>query len=115
MPTPLLPTASLRKHCVIYLADLEREQIRAKAAAAKLSISAFIRLAALGQVIKAPPGDVSLKRWQELARTTANLNQLVASINSGKVTGIDQAVIDELAEQVRLLRLELLSGREGRS
>jgi hypothetical protein len=112
MPNPLLPSAVLRKHYVIYLSESEREQIRAKAEAVKLSVSTFVRMAALGLPVQTPPSDVSVRRWRELARTTANLNQLSLSLNSRRATGVDPVVIDELAEQVRLLRLELLGGKE---
>lgn len=112
MPNPLLPSGSLRTHCVIYLNESEREQIRAKAEAAKLSVSTFVRMAALGLPVQTPPSDASVRRWRELARTAANLNQLCFSINSHQATGVDRIVIDELAEQVRLLRLELLGGKE---
>jgi hypothetical protein len=115
MPNPLLPSASLRKHCVIYLNESEREQIRAKADATRLSVSTFIRMAALGLAVQTPPGEASVRRWRELARTAANLNQLCFSLNSHQATGVDPTVIDELAEQVRLLRLELLGGKEVRS
>jgi hypothetical protein len=115
MPNPLLPSARLRKRYDIYLNEEEREQLALKAAVAKLPVSTFVRLAALGLPIKAPPGEASLARWQNLARTTANLNQLTHAINSGQATGIEPEVINELAEQVRLLRLELLGSREARS
>lgn len=112
MSNPLLPSAVLRKHYVIYLSESEREQIRAKAEAAKLSVSTFVRMVALGLPVQTPPSDVSVRRWRELARTAANLNQLCFSLNSHRATGVDPVVIDELAEQVRLLRLELLGGKE---
>lgn len=114
MTNQLLPSANLRRRFDIYLNEAEREQLAVKATAAKLPVSTFVRLAALGLPIKAPPGEASLSRWQSLARAAANLNQLAHSINAGQATGIDPEVINELGEQVRLLRLEMLGSREAR-
>lgn len=112
MARPLLSSTVLRDSIDLYLNAEERREIEAKARKAGLPLSAFIRRAALGQKVEAPPGEFSLRRWQELARTTANLNQISKSLNEGRATAIEPAVIDELAEQVRHLRLELLSRRE---
>ena len=111
MARQLLPRAALRDGLDLYLNADERRQIEIKARAAGLSLSSFIRRAALAQKVEAPPGEGSIRRWQALARTTANLNQLVHAINAGRATGVDPIVISELAEQVRLLRLELLGSR----
>lgn len=112
MARHLLPRAALRDGLDLYLNADERRQIEVKAQAAGLSLSSFIRRAALGHKVEAPPGEGSIRRWQALARTTANLNQLLIAVHSGRATGIDPLVISELAEQVRLLRLELLGGCE---
>lgn len=112
MARPLLSSTVLRDSIDLYLNAEERRDIEAKAQKTGLPLSTFIRRSALGQKVEAPPGEFSLKRWQELARTTANLNQISKALNEGRATGIEPAVIDELAEQVRLLRLELLSRQE---
>lgn len=111
MARQLLPRAALRDGLDLYLNADERRQIEEKARASGLSMSSFIRRAALGQKVEAPPGEGSVRRWQALARTTANLNQIAHSINAGRATGIDPLVIRELTEQVRLLRLEILGSR----
>jgi hypothetical protein len=111
MARQLLPRAALRDGLDLYLNADERRQIELKARTAGLSLSSFIRRAALGQKVEAPPGEGSVRRWHELARTTANLNQIAHAINAGRATGIDPIVISELAELVRLLRLELLGSR----
>lgn len=108
MANTLLSQQDLRDRFDLYLNDAEREQIRASANAARLPMSTFVRRAALRQRVATPPSDVNASRWSELARTTANLNQLAHAINSGKATGVEPAVIHALAEQVRLLRLELI-------
>lgn len=110
MPRPLLTHAELRERIDLYLNAAERSAIEAKARDAGLAVSAFIRKAALGQRIEVPQV-VNAARWGELARTTANLNQLAHAVNAGHASGIDPRLIEELADQVRLLRLELLGSQ----
>ena len=107
MARPLLTNAELRDRIDLYLNCSERAAIAAKAHDAGLPLSAFIRRAALRQKVESPPV-ASIERWRELARTTANLNQITHAINDGRATGIDLVVLNELTEQVRQLRLELL-------
>lgn len=110
MPRPLLTRAEIRERIDLYLNAAERSAIEAKAREAGLAVSAFIRKAALGQRIEVPHV-VNAARWGELARTTANLNQLSHAINAGHASSVDPRLIDDLADQVRLLRLELLGGQ----
>ena len=107
MPRPLLTHAEIRERIDLYLNAAERAAIETKAREAGLAVSAFIRKAALGQRIEAPQV-VNAARWGELARTTANLNQLAHAVNAGHASGVDPRLIEELADQVRRLRLELL-------
>lgn len=98
----------LRKRMDIYLDDAELDQIRANAATARLPVSTFVRRVALRKQIDVPPPLVDVQRWRELAPLASNLNQIARACNAGRVEGIDLATIGALAEQVRLLRLELL-------
>jgi len=108
MPRPLKASRELRQRFDLYLDESEIEQIRANAEAACLPMSMFVRRVALRKKIKLPPSAGNIKRWRELAPLTSNLNQIARACNAGLVPeGIYPAVI-ELAEQVRLLRLELL-------
>ena len=108
MAQPLLPQNLLRRRFDIYVNSDELSQIGAKARQTHLPISTFVRTSALAQKIQAPPTEASIQRWQQLARVSANLNQIAHAIASGKATGVDIATIEDLAEQVRLTRLELL-------
>lgn len=110
MSRPLLCSTVLRDRIDIYMNDAERAAIASKAREAGLPLSAFIRRAALRQRVEAAPL-ASVERWQELARTTANLNQAMQAIHAGRAMGIDPLALGELSEQVRLLRLELLGSK----
>lgn len=115
MPRPLKASRHLRQRFDLYLDEREVDQIRASAQAARLPMSTFLRRVALRQPIAVPPSEVSLERWRELAPLASNLNQIARACNAGLVPeGIDP-VVTELAEQVRLLRLELLGLHGDRS
>lgn len=109
MPHPLLPSASLRSRFDLYLNPTELSHIKAHAAAAHLSVSAFIRRAALGRKIEPPPSPINMEAWRSLAKVGNNLNQLAYAVASGRAHGVDADVIQDLAEQVRQLRLALVT------
>ena len=104
-----LPKEKVRTLLAVYLTEAERREIEQKALAAGLGQSAFIRNAALGAPILVIPSG-NAKHWESLARVGANLNQIAKAINSHRATGVDIEIINALAEQVRLLRLELTRG-----
>ena len=111
MSRPLKASRELRQRFDLYLDELEVDQIRVSAQAARLPMSTFLRRVALRQQITAPPSAGNLDRWRELAPLASNLNQIARACNAGLVPeGIDP-VVTKLAEQVRLLRLELLGLR----
>ena len=113
MARPLAPSSKLRNRFDLYLDDGEADQIRANAQAARLPMSTFVRRVALRQQIELAPPAENLSRWRELAPLASNLNQIARACNAGLVPeGIYPAVAD-LAEQVRLLRLELLDSNAG--
>ena len=87
----------------------ERGEILAKAQEARLSLSTFIRKAALGHRVHSVPV-INAERWVELARTTANLNSAMAKIHTGEIPTLPAEVIDELREQVESVRTLLLTG-----
>ena len=86
----------------------DRSALEIKARAARLPMSTFLRNVAIDKAIQEPPSALSFRQHAELARVGGNLNQLVAAVNAGRLHGIDVSVINELAEQVRMLRLELI-------
>ena len=111
MSRPLKASRELRQRFDLYLDEHEVDQIRVSAQAARLPMSTFLRRVALRQKITVPPSAGNLDRWRELAPLANNLNQIARACNAGLVPeGIDP-VVTKLAEQVRLLRMELLGLR----
>jgi hypothetical protein len=103
MPRPLKASRELRQRFDLYLDEREVGQIRASAEAARLPMSTFLRRVALRQKLDPAPSAANLKHWREIAR----------ACNAGLVSEGIYPVVTELAEQVRLLRLELLGVKEG--
>ena len=115
MPRPLKASRELRQRFDLYLDEGEIDQIRCDADAARLPMSTYLRRVALRQKIELPPAAANLDRWRELAPMAANLNQIARACNAGLVPEGIYPVVTELAEQVRLLRLELLGATHGNS
>lgn len=114
MPRPLKYSSQLRQRFDLYLDDTEAEQIRANAQAALLPMSTFVRRVALRQQIELPPSAGNLAHWRDLAPLASNLNQIARACNAGFLPEGIYPAVNELAEQVRLLRLELLGAGHGR-
>ena len=114
MPRPLKASRELRLRFDLYCNECEVEQIRANAQAARLPMSTFVRRVALRQQIELPPSAGNLARWRELAPLASNLNQIARACNAGFLPEGIYPAVNELAEQVRLLRLELLGAGHGR-
>lgn len=104
----LKPRSELRQRFNLYLDEGEIERLRGYATAARLPMSTYLRRVALRQRIEAPPSEANVARWRELAPLANNLNQLVRACHSGQAPEGIYPAVAALAEQVRLLRLELL-------
>ena len=109
MPRPLKASRNLRQRFDLYLDESEVDQIRASAHAAHLPMSTFLRRVALRQKVALPPAASTLAAWRELAPLASNLNQIARACNAGVVPEGIYPVVCDLAEQVRLLRLQLLN------
>lgn len=108
MPRPLVSRSALRHQVVVYLSESELTQIRAQAESARLPVSTFMRRVAMRQKISVPPPPANLDLVRrELAPLANNLNQIARACNAGLVTAGIYPTLTSLAEQVRLLRLEL--------
>ena len=109
MARPLLRQWELRERFEIYLTPLERGAIAERAKQAGMPLSAFIRKAALGQKVSALPA-INAEQWARLSGLGANLNQITHHANAGTLEGVDPAMLDEVAETVRQIRLTLMGG-----
>lgn len=108
MPRLLKSRSELRQRFDLYLDEREAVRLRDYAATARLPMSTYLRRVALRQRIEAPPSAANVARWRELAPLANNLNQLARACNAGLVPEGIYPAVAALAEQVRLLRLELL-------
>jgi hypothetical protein len=104
-------------HPVRFAAD-EYEQLKEKAYSARVSISEFIRRAALRRrvVEPPPPPQLNWKLYEELNSIGVNLNQLVKAVNqavkSGQGANIDvdqlQNLVSGLRATIRETQMQLL-------
>ena len=115
MSRPLKSRRDLRQRFDLYLDESEVEQIRVCAMAARLPMSTYLRRVAMRHRIDLPPSAANLSRWRELAPLANNLNQLARACNAGQVSEGIYPALTSLAEQVRLLRLELLGAASGKT
>lgn len=113
MARPLMLPDDVRRPLEIYLTAAERQILAQKSHQAGLALSPFVRQAALGQKIATVP-QANTEKWQQLARLSANLNQLTKLANQGQTVVVDPALLHEVSEAVRQLRLDLLGVEEGR-
>jgi len=103
-----LPAADLRGRCVsVRLNARELAELDAARALVQMQRGEYLRHAAMGVLPPTIP-EVNRAAWADLARVCGNLNQYQHLINSGEAAGHDPLVIDQLTQQVQLLRLSLL-------
>ena len=62
---------------------VERALLEERAAAAGLDVGAYVRAMGLGRRVVGVVPEVNRGAWAELARTTANVNQIAAHLNGG--------------------------------
>jgi hypothetical protein len=92
----------------------ERALLTQRAALVGLDVGSYVRTTALAHRLPhtvVPP--VNIEIYGALARTAANLNQIATHLNAGHILGTARtedlrAVLTQVGEAVRLLRLSLL-------
>ena len=84
--------------------------VQARAAERGLRPAAFVREVALRRRVSSVPPVANLAAWAETARLAANLNQLAAHANGGRLVGADELapVLDALRMEVGEMRRALL-------
>lgn len=108
-----IPLPDQRRHpvtCRLTDAELEKvDRVRGQ-----VTRGEFIRRAALSRAPRPVPS-VNVDQWQKLARASANLNQLVAAINAGKVSGVnvDLSDLKSALDEVRAALIGLDLDGEG--
>lgn len=113
---PTIAPEARRSHTIaVKVTSAERAELERRSASAGLrEIGVYVRQVAIrGRPPRAVVPAVNREAWRELARTTANLNQIAAHLNGGghfdeRGTPRLAQVLDALREEVRLLRLSLI-------
>lgn len=87
----------------------EQRGLQEEAKAHHISLSAFIRAAALKRRLPVcAVAEVNRTTYEELARIGNNLNQLLRAVNAKMVASVDEALIGRLSFHVRQLALAVL-------
>ncbi len=96
------------------LTEAEREQIRANAKLAGLTVSEYLRQAALGAEIHARPQGITLDALYELRRIGNNLNQLTRASNDPTRLLIKERALAVLEDHQAWILLHTPDDRRGR-
>jgi len=93
----------------------EYAALRAKATMMHMPPAQWLREAALTRNLPSPPvAPINREQYAELARLSANLNQLARLANEGDRVTVDDSLLKRVANETRRLRLALI-GVEGQS
>jgi len=96
----------------------ERALLDDQAAAVALDVGTYLRQAGLRRRMGGTVPPINVEAWRELARATANLNQIAAHLNGGgrfdeRGTARMAQALDALRAEVTALRLDLLGAIDG--
>lgn len=93
----------------------EYAALRTKAAMMHMPPAQWLREAALTRNLPPPPvASINREQYAELARLSANLNQLARLANEGDRVTVDDGLLKRVASETRRMRLALI-GVEGQS
>ena len=110
MARPRLGESERRRRTVgVRVTEVEAEELRERAQAARLSVGAYLRRRGLGQRVRlAAELRLGAAELRELNRIGVNLNQMARALNSGAVSS--PAETQEAVERVGELVAKLLAG-----
>ena len=92
----------------------EYAALRAKAEQMGMTPAQWLREAALSRRLPSPPVPAANRQqYAELARLSANLNQLAHGANIGQNVAVNDALLQRLAGEVSRLRLALIGAGGG--
>ena len=108
---PRLDQNDLRLRRSIYLSPREDNTLRLRAAEAGVPVPDFMRSALTSATIMST-STISVDQWAALSTLSSNINQIAARLNSrpdDPVVSADRAVLSDLDDLLRDVRLRLLS------
>lgn len=93
----------------IRLTTEERECLREASKTFRVSLSEFVRRAALKRRMPVVGvGEVNRETYSQLCRIGNNLNQLMRSVNEGRVLAVDLKILSELRALVKEVGFQTL-------
>ena len=93
----------------VRVSPAELQALQAKAQQMSMTPAHWLREAALSRRLPSPPvPPINREQYAELARLSANLNQLTKLANSGQSVIVADPLLQRLASEVGRLRLALL-------
>lgn len=93
----------------VRVSPAENALLQAKAEHMSMTAAQWLREAALSRRLPSPPApEINREQYAELARLSANLNQLAHAANSGQPVIVSDAILQALTAEVKRLRLALL-------
>ena len=97
----------------VRLTPEERERLKAQAQPSGMSLSEFVRRAALKR--RMPPSaapEVNRETYTQLCRIGNNLNQLMRAVNESRASGVDPGLLTELRGLVKEVGFQTLGAAE---
>ncbi len=106
--------AALRQFTIgVRVSASEYELLRVRALQMRMSPAQWLREAAMTRRLPAPPvAPVNREQYAELARLSANLNQLTRLANEGERVTIADGLLRRMLDETKRLRLALLGVME---
>lgn len=103
--------STLRNHVIgVRVSKSERAVLLVQSAATSMSVSTWLREAALARRLPTPPvPEINRAQYAELARLSANLNQLTHHANSGGTVAVSNQLLAQVVTEVARLRRALIS------
>jgi hypothetical protein len=93
----------------VRVSSSEYAALREKAEQLRMTPAQWLREAALSRRLPSPPvGEINRQQYVELARLSANLNQLTRLANEGERVIVADALLERLTRETKRLRQALL-------
>jgi hypothetical protein len=112
---PKLDPGALRGSTIgVRVSADEYTELRAKAAQMGMTPAQWLREAALTRRLPSPPAPaINREQYAELARLSANLNQLARAANESRAVVVDGSLLQQVSHEVSRLRLALIGADGG--
>jgi len=107
------PARLLAYRLAVPVSASELEELRARSELAGLSLSVYVRRAALGRRLPRPVSAHNRRASVELSRLATNLGQLGHALSKGTPGTVPPALVWEIARLARTVRYAVVGDDEG--